>query len=160
MIRIITMVCAIIALVSGIVCLCAKDKAEGSVIYDGGSFRILSPVGGEAMINGEGFNFINRLHIENFMVWSALNCFVAAVFVAIVTVVLVLIRKVFTELRDNDTPFTESVRRQLKITGILVTVSVLMESLAVAAIVGLSFWCLYCVFGYGMELQKSDDETL
>ena len=159
-IRIITMVAAIIALVSGIICLLCQNKVDGSVIYDGGTFRVLPPVSQEAMINGEGFDFINNLNIENFMVWAALNCFMAATIVAIVTVVIVLIRKVFVELRDNDTPFTENVRNQLKITGILVTICALMESLAIAAIIGLSFWCLYCVFGYGMELQKNDDETL
>ena len=159
-IRVITMVGAIIALVSGIICLCAQNVAEGSVIYDNGSFRILSPVGEEAMINGEGFDFINSLHIENFMVWAALNCFVAAGIVAIVTVVIYMIQKMFTEIRDSETPFNESVRSRLKVTGILVTIAVLMESLGIAAIVALSFWCLYCIFGYGMELQKNEDETL
>ncbi len=159
-IRIILTVCAIIALISGIICLCAQNVANGSVIYDNGSFRILSPVGEEAMINGDGFDFINSLHIENFMIWAALNCFVAAALVAVVTVVIVLIRRMFIEIRDSETPFTESVQRRLKLTGILVTIVVFMESFGMAAIVALSFWCLYSIFGYGMELQKNEDETL
>ena len=159
-IRVITTVCAIIALVSGIICLCTQNVAKDGVIYDNGSFRLLSPVGEEAMINGEGFAFINALHIENFMVWAALNCLVGAGILAVVTVVIALVRRVFVELSDSDTPFNENVRKHLRFTGILVTAVVVPSSLGIAAIVGLSFWCLYCIFGYGVELQKSEDETL
>ena len=164
-IRIILTVGAVIALVSGIVCLCAQNKVDaGSVLYDNGSIRILPPVSADiatqAAADGEGFDFINRLNIENVMVWAGLNCIVAAAFIAIVTVVIVLIRKMFLELKDSETPFTESVQKRLKLTGILVTIAVFMESVGIAAIVALSFWCLYCIFGYGVELQKNEDETL
>ena len=159
-IRIITTVAAIIALVSGIICLSAQNVSDDHVIFDNGNFRILSPVGEESMINGHGFAFIDALNIKNFMLWAALNCFVAAAFVAIVTVVIALIRKMFIEIRDSETPFNENVRKRLKFTGILVTIIVFMESVGIAAVVALSFWCLYCIFGYGMELQKNEDETL
>ena len=164
-IRIILTVGAVIALVSGIVCLCMQNRADaGSVLYDNGSVRILPPVtadmAAQAAVDGEGFDFINDLNIENVMVWAGLNCIAAAVLIAAVTAVIVLIRRMFVELKDSDTPFTESVQKRLKITGILVTVIVFMKSIGMAAIVALSFWCLYCIFGYGVELQKNEDETL
>ncbi len=163
-IRIILTVGAIIAAVGGIICLCKQDMDAGSVLYDNGKVRILSPVSVEdlsqAEVSADGFDFINDLKIENVMIWAGINCLTAAALIAIVTVVIVLIRKMFIELRDSDTPFTESVQKRLKITGILVTVVVFMNSVGMAAIVALSFWCLYCIFGYGVELQKNEDETL
>ncbi|SCY16912.1 hypothetical protein [Butyrivibrio sp. INlla14] len=36
----------------------------------------------------------------------------------------------------------------------------IFESIGLAVIVALSFWCVYCIFGYGIELQKNEDETL
>ena len=159
--RIIVMVGAIITLVGGVICLFNMNSLDGNVIYDGGSFRILSPVDAEGMIvAGEGFDFLNGLGIENFMVWAALNCFVGAALLLVIMVVLMLIEKVFVELRDSDTPFTESIRGRLRIAGILITILVLTESIGMAVIVALSFWCLYCIFGYGMELQRHEDETL
>ena len=163
-IRIILTVGAIIALVSGIICLCAHNADAGSVLYENGSVRILPPVSAEdaarAEAQGDGFDFINQLHIGNVMIWAGLNCIVAAALIAIVTVVIVLIRKMFIELKDSETPFTENAQKRLKLTGILVTIAVFMESVGIAAIVALSFWCLYCIFGYGVELQKNEDETL
>ena len=79
---------------------------------------------------------------------------------AVFAVFLLIVGKVFEELKNSDTPFTESIQKKLKITAILVTLMVMTESLGMAAIVALGFWCVYSVFGYGIELQKNEDETL
>ena len=107
-----------------------------------------------------GFEFINDMHIENMMLWAAANSFAAAALIAIIVVVFRTLEKVFEEIRDSETPFTESIMKRIKIVGIIVTILVFPKSLATAAVVGLSFWCVYNVFGYGMELQKEADETL
>ena len=159
-IRTILTVCAIIALVSGCICLWAKDKADGTVIYENGSVRIHAPISEESFVEGKGFDFLNGLGIDNVMIWGALNCFVAAVVVALAAFLVAVIRKVFVELKESDTPFTESIQKRLKVTAILTTVMVAMESLGFAAIVALSFWCVHSIIGYGLELQKNEDETL
>jgi hypothetical protein len=159
-IRTILTVCTIIALVCGLICLWAKDKADGTIIYENGNVRIHAPVSEESFVEGNGFEFLNRLGIDNVMIWGALNCFVAAGVGALVAVLISVIAKVFVELKESDTPFTESIQKRLKVTAILTTIMVAMESLGFAAVVALSFWCVHSIIGYGIELQKNEDETL
>ncbi len=158
--QVIMTVASIICLVCSIICFAAKDKAEGTVMYDNGQVRVLLPVSEEDYVEGNGFDFINSFHIDNVAVWGGFNCLAAAALLAVFAVLINIIKKVFVELKESDTPFTESIRKRLKITGILVTVLVVFESLGMAAMVALSFWCVYCIFGYGIELQKNEDETL
>ncbi|MBO4616293.1 MAG: hypothetical protein J5717_02985 [Lachnospiraceae bacterium] len=80
--------------------------------------------------------------------------------VAVVLVAITIIRNLFKKIKESDTPFTEEIAKQIKITGIVVSILVLTESLGIAAIVALSFWCFSCIFEYGTELQQHEDETL
>ena len=159
-VRVIASVAAIICLVCGIICIIAKNHAEGTVLYDNGNVRVLLPIAEGDYVEGNGFEFINKLNIDNPAVWGGLNCIAAAALLAAFAVFLLIVGKVFEELKSSDTPFTESIQKKLKITAILVTLMVATESLGMAAIVALGFWCVYSVFGYGIELQKNEDETL
>ena len=134
--------------------------SEADRMYDNGQVRILLPVSEADYVEGNGFDFINSFGIKDVAVWGGLNCLAATVLLAILAVLFNIIRKVFVEIKESDTPFTESIQKRLKITAILVTIMTIFESIGLAVIVALSFWCVYCIFGYGIELQKNEDETL
>ena len=157
---VITRVGAIISIVGAIICLISMgftDK-EG-IIYQGEKTRIIVPTAQDFDMTG-GFEIIQKLNIENPMLWAAANCFAAVIVLALLSAVFIVIRNVFKEIAESDTPFTESIMKRLKIAGIIVTIFVLQSSLAAAVLTALTFWCVYSVFGYGMELQKNEDETL
>lgn len=75
-------------------------------------------------------------------------------------VILHFVGKVFKEMRESYSPFQLSVVKNLKVVFILVTLLTLSNSLAIALIVGLAFWCVIQIFEYGCELQRQSDETL
>lgn len=151
-----------ICVVCSIICFIAKDKTDGNVMYDNGQTRVLLPISQAEYVESSGFKFINSLGIDNVAVLGGLYCLAAAVLSAISAVLFNIIRKVFVDIKESDTPFTENIQKRLKITAILITVLTLLfsGSLGFTAIIALSFWCVYCIFGYGIELQKNEDETL
>jgi len=100
------------------------------------------------------------LNLKEPNVIAGLNFFATAVIAAMTLAVMVILRKTFLEIRDSDTPFREEVLKRLKITGILVTVIALNYAIGIGLIIGLTFWCFYRIFDYGIELQKNEDETL
>ncbi len=108
----------------------------------------------------EGFDFVEMFGIEDPFINAGINCFCAAVICALTLVVIMYLQNVFVEIEKSDTPFKTAILSKIKIAGIIVTVITLSSSIGIAAIVGLSFWCVYCIFDYGLELQKSADETL
>ncbi|MCR4727186.1 MAG: hypothetical protein K5796_00855 [Lachnospiraceae bacterium] len=162
--RVILIVALVITLVSGIMLITRLAYFDRTLVIFGKTVRVLGPfVGLEEGIEAArfyGFDFINDLHIDNLMIHSSLNCFVAAAIVAVALVCVIFIKKAFMVIAESETPFNTEVLKYVKIVGILVTVLVLTESVGIAAIVALTFWCIYCVFDYGIELQKSADETL
>ena len=158
--KIICLVAAICALVGGISCLAAGDQIDSRLLYDGEHVDVYAPGFDAAEVFDGGFDFLQDLPIEKPSTLAALNCFTAAVVLIGVMVILIIVRRTFLEIRDSDTPFTESIRRRIRTAGILVTILVAIDSVGAAAIVALTIWCAYTIFGYGMELQKRDDETL
>ena len=108
----------------------------------------------------DGFDFVEMLDIEDPFTKAGINCFCAAVICTLALVAVIYLRNTFIEIEKSDTPFKAEILSKIRIAGILVTVITLSSSIGVAAFVGLSFWCVYCIFDYGMELQKSADETL
>lgn len=159
--RVFFIVIFILTAISSIILFMSKGKTGGSVLYENGQVRILSPISEGDYVEGNGFEFINSLGIDDVAVWGGLNCLAAAALSAVLAVLMNIIRKVFVELKESDTPFTESIQKRLKISAIMVTIlSLFSGSLGITAIIALSFWCVYCIFGYGIELQKNEDETL
>ena len=108
----------------------------------------------------KGFDFVEMLGIESPFRKAGVNCFCAAAICALAMVVVIFLKNTFTEIEKSDTPFKPEILSKIRVTGILVTVITMVSSIGIAAIVGLSFWCVYCIFDYGLELQKSADETL
>ncbi|MBR1852420.1 MAG: hypothetical protein IJ794_04490, partial [Lachnospiraceae bacterium] len=111
-------------------------------------------------IKGEGFDFLDAFHIEDPFVLAGLNCFCAAIVIVMALAAVITIGKLFEAIEKSDTPFKKEILEKMKISGILVTVIALTSSIGTAVMAGLTFWCIYCIFDYGMELQKSADETL
>ncbi len=100
------------------------------------------------------------LNITNPNVQAGLGAMEVAVVAAFMLALMVVLRRTFLEIEKSDTPFREDLLRRIRITGILVTLLVLRYSIANAVIVGLTAWCVYCIFDYGIELQRNEDETL
>ncbi|MCR5686353.1 MAG: hypothetical protein K6G81_13230 [Lachnospiraceae bacterium] len=158
-IKVVLIVGLVMCIVGGISVMCIRSKDGNSIEIFGKTVTVHSGVElGNMQI--EGFGFLEAFDIEDPFVKAGLNCFCAAVLCALALVAVIIIRSAFTEIEKSDTPFKAEIMQKIKIAGILVTIITLADSVGTAAIVGLTFWCVYCIFDYGMELQKSADETL
>lgn len=93
---------------------------------------------------------------------EALGCYiiVAGIEIIILAVIMHFVGKIFTELRDEDSPFRKTVSRNMRIPFVLITLVILRNSLLIGAVTGLALYCVYEVFEYGAELQRLSDETL
>ena len=80
--------------------------------------------------------------------------------VALVLAVVIILRKTFIEIRESDSPYREEILQRIKALGILVTLIVLSYSIGNGVVIGLTFWCIYNIYDYGIVLQRNDDETL
>ena len=147
--------------VMALICFIFRLSPDGeSVSIFGKTFTVYAPYSFTDDLSVNGFEFVNKLNIESVNVKAAVNCIVAMCVVGVVLAAIIIIRDLFKKIEESDTPFTEEIAKQIKITGIVVSILVLTESVGIAAIVALSFWCFACVFEYGVELQKHEDETL
>jgi len=158
-IKVILIVGLVMCIVGGISVMCIRSKDGSTIEIFGKTVTVHSGVDIGNM-EVDGFDFINDLDIEDPFVKAGVNCFCAAILCALAIAAVVVIRSAFTEIENSDTPFKPEIMKKVKIAGILVTIITLSESVGTAAIVGLSFWCIYCIFDYGLELQKCADETL
>ncbi len=91
---------------------------------------------------------------------AALDCFITAALAGLVLAILVILRKIFLDVKNSDTPYRPEILRRIKITGILVTVFGVLCAPMIGFLGMLLAWCIYCIFDYGIELQKNEDETL
>lgn len=100
------------------------------------------------------------IRIDNRAVQAIVSTWIGIVGLTLVTVVLYILRRMFIAIANSGTPFTEDTLKKLRVVGIIVPILVLPQSVIAAAVVALTFWCLYTVFDYGCVLQKNADETL
>lgn len=100
--------------------------------------------------------------IEQSGVAEALSIYiiVAGVEIIILAVIMHFVGKIFTEIRDEDSPFRQTVLKNLRVPFVLITLVILRSSLLIGAVAGLALYCVYEVFEYGAELQRLSDETL
>jgi hypothetical protein len=159
-IKTILIVGLVLAFVGGISVMCFRIGDEGKSIEVFGKKIVVHNMVSFGDLSVESFDFVNMFDIEDPFLKAGVNCFFAAFMIVMVLVCVILIRKTFTTIEKSDTPFTPEVLRRIRITGILVTIIVLSASIGIAAVVGLTFWCIYTIFDYGVELQKDADETL
>lgn len=89
-----------------------------------------------------------------------LNLLLTGIVVALFAVVFHFVGRVFKDIQESDSPFRQSILKSMRVVFVLVTLLVLQSSVLIGVLVGFSLWCVYCVFGYGCELQQLSDETL
>ena len=97
------------------------------------------------------------------MEWGMLMgiyCLFIAIPVFLLVITLHFVEKVFHEIWYSDSPFRPQLLKNLIAPFVLLTVMTASNSLFFGAVVGISFWCVYCILDYGCELQKMSDETL
>lgn len=76
-------------------------------------------------------------------------------------VMLGFTRKIFSIIKEAESPFDVRVLKPLRITFIVLTVIIVFSvSNITGIVVALILWCVYNFFSYGCELQKLSDETL
>ncbi len=159
-IKTILIVGMVMAVVAGISVMCLRTGDEGKTVEVFGKKITVHNMVSVGDLSVESFDFLDMFRIEDPFVLAGVNCFVAAVLIALVLVAVIVLRRTFTAIQKSDTPFKPEILRSIKLTGILVTVIVLTSSIGIAAVVGLAFWCVYTIFDYGIELQTDADETL
>lgn len=152
-------ICTILVFIASIVMIVNKDQLRQSIDEQ--------VAAGKAEVTLDAFITLGTMKIDNPLIKiddSAMQAIVASwigiVGCALVTVVLYILRRMFISIADSGTPFTEDTLKKLRVVGIIVPILVLTQSVIAAAIVALTFWCLYTVFDYGCVLQKNADETL
>ncbi|MBP5701847.1 MAG: hypothetical protein J6W85_05365 [Lachnospiraceae bacterium] len=111
------------------------------------------------------FNFMvdlsDRFGPENPAAPLWITCMIAGFTCLVVAVILTFIKKIFTSLETENTPFSEKCMKQIKVSFIVIGITSLMSmSLGVTIIVGLILYCIYSIFEYGAALQTEIDETL
>ena len=151
--KIIAIVVIVLSIVSGIAAMIIKtDETTNTVRI--GRLIFLSNVSDENSPVRKWLN-INKKNVA-----AGLDAFIAAAIAAIMLAVVIILRKTFLEIEKSDTPFREEVLKKVRTVGILITVFTLCYSVGAGALAGLTAWCVYCIFDYGVELQKNEDETL
>ena len=111
-------------------------------------------------ISDEGSPAEKWLNVTEPRVAAGLDAYIVAAVAAVMLAIIIILRKTFLEIEKSDTPFRPEVLKRIRIAGIIITVFTLCYSVGAGAMAGLTAWCICCIFDYGIELQKNDDETL
>ena len=154
--KIIAIVVIVLSIVSGIAAMIIKtDETTNTVRI--GRLIFLSNV------SDENSPVRKWLNITDPNVAAGLDAFIAAAIAAIMLAVVIILRKTFLEIEKSDTPFREEVLKKVRTVAVARMrkwSSSTTERLGAGALAGLTAWCVYCIFDYGVELQKNEDETL
>ena len=152
-IKIILIVVIVLCMVAGIGAMIIKDE-----VVVGNTVRIHGLLSGDI---SEGESVVSKwFNVSEPNVLAGLGAIEAAVIAALTLAVVVILRKTLLEIEKSDTPFREEILKRIRIAGILLVLLIVNYSPGHALIVGLTAWCVYCIFDYGIELQKNEDETL
>ena len=151
--KIVAVVTIVLCIVSGITAMVVKTDAPVNTVRIG-NFILMGNISDKNSPVGK------LLNLQNPNIAAGLDAFVTAVMAAAMLAIVIILRKTFLEIEKSNTPFRPEVLKRIRITGVLMTIVALCYSVGVGAMTGLISWCIYCVFDYGIELQKNDDETL
>lgn len=75
-------------------------------------------------------------------------------------VMLRLVTRLFTHIRESETPFTPAAVKQLKTLAVLLGLIIGVQNTLVGVVVCLAVFAFALIFQYGGELQTQVDETL
>ncbi|MBO4883113.1 MAG: hypothetical protein J5570_06370 [Lachnospiraceae bacterium] len=154
--------CAVIAIVCGSVMFAYSEKINPEL--NRGIEEGYLTLNNDINYNG-AFSFMVDLNSyfgpENQAAPLGITCFIAGFTCIVIAVILSFIRKIFTSLETENTPFSEKCMSQIKVSFIVIFITSLLSlSLGVTIIVGLILYCIYSIFEYGAALQTEIDETL
>lgn len=152
-------VVAVMTFVAAIIIFCYSKQIDGYISATDGHWE-LSTGTTTQIISRQGASFVETFNFMNFSTWAACNALYASVMAVAISVALSILRKTFIAVKESETPFNEDVLKKMRATGIIVSILVILSSVGIGVCVALSFWCLYSIFSYGIELQKNEDETL
>ena len=131
----------------------AEEIANGSfkaedLIFDSGLLHLT-------------INFEEFFQSGNYATPVIINCLLAVVILAAVLYILMMFKKIFKTLIEEDNPFSDSVLSCLKSCFIIATIIMAMfVGIGPGIICGLFGWCFYSIFEYGKLIQTEVDETL
>ncbi|MBP5599654.1 MAG: hypothetical protein J6X48_05170 [Lachnospiraceae bacterium] len=152
-------VVAVLTFVAAIFIFCFSKQLDGFVSATDGHWE-LATGGTTQIISRQGASFIETFNFMNFSTWAACNALYGSVIAVAISIAMSILRKTFIAVKESETPFNEDVLKKMRATGIITSVLVILSSVGIGVCVALSFWCLYSIFSYGIELQKNEDETL
>ncbi len=69
-------------------------------------------------------------------------------------------QKVFRLLKDNESPFDESLLKPFKVLFIVLTIIILTRSVFFGILTGGILACMYFIYLYGCSMQEDEDHTL
>lgn len=98
--------------------------------------------------------------LNKVMLGFSLNCVVGIFQCLILFFVLKLLKPLFDSISNSESPFTYDILRKLKISFVLVTIMVFLESAFLALIVAGILACIYFIYAYGVKMQEDEDMML
>lgn len=75
-------------------------------------------------------------------------------------VMLKMVTRLFTHIRESESPFTESVVKSIKALAILLGLVIGINNSILGLVIAFVIFTFALIFQYGMELQNQVDETL
>ena len=167
-------VAAVLAIISMIGLLAAKDQINSNLVFDQATRQIYAagdPSGFVTMedvavdvetgifsFDFDGMKFINQ---GKFAELFALYCGMAAVVCIFMAGIFITVQKTFEFIKNSETPFDEKVLHRLKVVFVAMTIVLgLLSGIGTAIVSGVIFWSVYCILDYGYVLQTEIDETL
>ena len=155
-------ICIVLALITGTVALTFLLRADklNPMIEEGISQGYINY---DLSVNiGSVMGFSNLLpQNENYALGIGITCLFATIAVAFVVVILAFIKKIFTIIKEENSPFSDKCLKSIKISFIVITIATFLGgSIGVTLITGFILFCIYSVFEYGAALQAEIDETL
>ena len=160
--QILVIIALIGALIGAIACFAFRDAINQGLAEQiaNGSVRAENLTFGSGILN-IAINYEDAFASGNYATPAAINCVLAVVILAAVFCILMMFRRIFKNLIEEENPFADSVLSSFKICSIISTiVMVLFVGVGPGVICGLLCWCIYSIFQYGRAIQTEIDETL
>jgi len=110
---------------------------------------------------GGVMGFEKLLPPDNYALGIGITCLFATLAVVFVVVILAFIKKIFTIIKEENSPFSDKCLKTIKTSFIVITAATLLGgSLGITLMTGFILFCIHSVFEYGAALQAEIDETL
>ena len=161
-IQVITIIGALASLIGALVCIIQRERIDQyfvKAVQEGSMTVEKFQVGGGLL--DIVIDLSEVMKEGNYAIPLFFYCMLAMVICLGVTMILHLLKKIFTRLVQEDNPFADSILNDLKVVSIVLSIIVLLfVGLGPGVIAALFMWCIYSVFEYGKALQTEVDEML